>query len=236
MSTFFELCTLLTTRSGAIGAAPAAVTAQTGRQAQCVDWVMNAWVMVQNALAEALWMQGEVSAVSLTISQLTYTATQLGIASRFAAWKGDRVEGGLLFRPWTIYDNLVGQSDETELHEISYQDWRTVYDRNTHSAARPIYYARAPDDTMRFGPKPDVAYKVRGEYRKSAQILAANGDIPEIPARFHDVIVWRAIMLIAGHDEANEAFQQASAKYNEMMLEIMRDCLPPITLGGSSLA
>lgn len=236
MSTFLELCALLATRSGAVGTAPAAVTGQTGRQAKCVDWVMNAWTLIQNDLPEANWLQGEVSAVSLTISTMSYSATALGVATRFGSWKGDRMVDGLAYRPWTIYNNSIGQSDETVLREITYQQWRVNYDRNTHTATRPLYYAMAPDDTMRFGPKPDIAYKVRGEYQKSPQVLAANGDIPEMPTRFHETIVWRAIMLIAGHDESDPAYNQASAKYGENMLAIMRDCLPKITIGGNALA
>lgn len=236
MSTFLQLCSLLTTRSGAIGAAPTTVIGQTGRQAKCVDWIMNAYTLIQNDLPQAYWLQGEVSAVSLTISTMSYTSTALGVASRFSNWKGDRVEGGDIYRPWTIYNNSIGQADETELREISYQEWRRRYDRNTHDATRPIEYAIAPDGTMRFGPKPDIAYKVRGEYVKTPQVLAVDADTPEMPDRFHDAIVWRAIMLIGGHDEADPAYQQASAKYGEMMLDIMRDQLPPITLGGSALA
>lgn len=236
MSTFLQLCALLATRSGAIGTAPTTVVGQTGRQGKCVDWIMNAWTLIQNDLPEANWLQGEVSAVSLTISTMSYSATALGVSSRFASWKGDRMVDGLAYRPWTIYDNSIGQADETVLTQITYQDWRATYDRNTHDATRPLYYALAPDDTIRFGPKPDIAYKVRGEYVKTPQVLAVDADTPEMPARFHEAIVWRAIMLMAGHDESDQAYNQASAKYGELMLAIMRDTLPRITIGGNALA
>lgn len=236
MSTFLQLCGLLATRSGAIGTAPTTVIGQTGRQAKCVDWIMNAWTLIQNDLPDASWMQAEVSAVAMTPSTLTYSSTALGVSSRFAEWKGDRKINACLYRPWTLYDPAIGQADETELRQISYEHWRTSYDRKTHDPARPIYYAFAPDETFRVGPKPDKAYMLRGEYRKTPQVLAADADVPELPSRFHDVIVWRGVMLIAGHDEADPAYNQASAKYGEMMMAIMRDCFPPITTGGNSLA
>jgi hypothetical protein len=233
MSTFLELCALLATRSGAIGTAPAAVTGQTGRQAKCVDWIMNAWTLIQNANPNWRWMQGEISAVALTINDMSYSGSDLGVATRFAAFKGDRPDGGILYRPWTIYDNSIGQSDEVPLREIAYPIWRTKYDRGSHDAQRPTEYALAPDGTIRFGPKPDAAYRVRGEYVKTPQVLAANGDTPEMPAQHHDLIVWRAIMLIAGHDESDPAYQQASAKYGEGMLNLMRDQLPSLDLSGA---
>lgn len=232
MSTFLQLCSLLATRSGSIGTAPAAVTGQTGRQAKCVDWVMNAWEIIQSDSTDWTWMQAEVAATALTISQTGYTGAQLGIASRFAEFKGDRDVDGIVFQPWTIYDNSIGQSDENALREIAFAQWRVSYDRNTHTAQRPTVYAIAPDSTIRFGPKPDKAYRVRGEYRKTPQVLAANGDIPELPDRFHQIIVWRAIMLIAGHDEGDPQYQFAAQKYGELMLALQRECLPAINLGG----
>lgn len=235
MSTFLQLCALLATRSGAVGAAPAAVTGQIGRQAKCVDWIMNAWTLIQNDSPDWNWMQSEVPAVALTIDDMSYSGSDLGIATRFAEFKGDR-PGRFTYRPWTLYDNSIGQPDETPLREIPFDLWRTIYDRGTHDAQRPLEYALAPDRSIRFGPKPDKAYRVRGEYRKTPQVLAANGDTPELPDRFHDIIVWRAIMLIAGHDESDPAYNQASAKYAEMMLNLQRDCLPRIDLGGNSLA
>lgn len=232
MSTFLQLCSLLATRSGAIGTAPVTVAGQTGRQAKCVDWIMNAWEIIQSDFADWNWMQAEVAATALTISQTGYTGAQLGIATRFAAFKGDRDVDGILYRPWTLYDNSIGQSDERALREISFVQWRETYDRGSHDAQRPTVYALAPDNTIRFGSKPDKAYRVRGEYRKTPQILAADADTPEMPDRFHQIIVWRAIMLIAGHDESDPAYNQAAQKYGEIMLALQRECLPAINLGG----
>lgn len=230
--TFLQLCALLATRSGAVGTAPAAVTGQTGRQAKCVDWIMNAWEIIQSDSTDWDWMQAEVAATALTINDMSYSGADLGIATRFGAFKSDRLVDGIAYRPWTIYDNSIGQSDETALREIPYLQWRTSYDRGSHDATRPVVYAIATDGSIRFGPKPDKAYRVRGEYRKTPQILAADGDTPELPDRFHQIIVWRAIMLIGGHDESDPQFQQAFQKYAELMLALQRECLPPINFGG----
>lgn len=233
MATFLSLCESVASESGAIGNAPSAVTGQTGRQLKCVNWVRRAWELIQNAKADWKWMQARLSAAPLTISDMTYSASDLGIASRFAEWKGDRA-GEFTYRPWTIYDNSIGQSDETALREISYEAWLTIYDRGVHDANRPSSYALGPDGTINFGPKPDKAYRVRGEYRKGLQTLAANGDIPELPERFHDIIVWRAIMLISDHDESDPAYVKAAAKYGEMMIELQRDQLPRINMRGAA--
>ncbi len=229
MSTFLELCADLARESGAIGAAPAAVTGQTGRQLKCVEWVALAWKTIQNSRRDWTFNRAEFSK-SLTISQTAYVGGAGGWAlTRFGEFIGDRPT----FRPTTIYLPADGQATESELCEIDYDYWRVHYDRGTHDANRPVEYAIAPDRTMRFGPKPDAAYTVRGEYRKTAQILAANADEPDMPERFHDVIVWRAIMLMAGADEAVTALQDARAKYSELYRGLVRDCTPRMSLEGS---
>lgn len=228
MATFLTLCGDLTDESGAIGTAPSAVTAQTGRQKKCVNWIRRAWEAIQNVSPDWRWMQGEVSAVALTINDMNYSSSDLGISSRFGEWKGDRAAPGFTYRPWTIYDNSIGQADESPLTEITYELWRTKYDRGTHDAQRPTEYAIAPDRTFRLGPKPDIAYRVRGEYRKSIQVLAADADEPEMPSRFHDLIVWRAMMLMANHDESDPIYIRAMREYGPLMLDLQRDQLPAI--------
>jgi hypothetical protein len=229
MATFLELCAKLARESGTINPAPPAVTGQTGRQAKGVGWIADAWTSIQNAHRDWRFLQGEFSG-SLVADQTTYSATTWNI-DRFAEWKGDRRTGRCgVYRPTTLYDPDLGQSDEGALNEISYEQWRLSYDRGSHDAMRPTVYAIAPDQTIRFGNKPDTAYTVRGEYRKTPQILAANGDIPDMPSRFHDAIVWRAIMLMSDSDEAVTALQLAQAKYAALMMDMQRDLLPEFTV------
>jgi hypothetical protein len=235
MTTFLALCSLMATRSGIIGAAPSAVTGQTGRQAKCVDWVMHAWELIQE-LQDWDFLKAEIAAVSLTIGTASYTAATLGVASRFGRFRHDRDEGGG-YRPWTIYDNSIGVTDETALLEIPYTTWRQMYDRGSQTNQRPVHYAIAPDQTIRLGPIPDKAYKVRGEYVKAPQTLAADGDVPDMPSKFHSIIVWRAIMLAAEHDESPPGLAAAVTKFNQMLSDMSNDLLPEIdAFAGGPLA
>ena len=238
MATYLQLCTRMATRSGIIGAAPAAVTGQTGRQAKCVDWIMHANELIQNMHTDWSFLHGEISAVALTVNDMSYSGSDLGISTRFGAFKGDRPHPILgTYRPWTIYDNSIGVSDEVALSEISYEQWREQYDRGSHDASRPVCYALAPDQSIRFGPKPDLAYRVRGEYRKAPQVLAANSDEPDFPSRFHDIVVWRAIILAHEHDEHIPSIQMVEREYLRLLNDMQRDLLPEISAyGGAPLA
>ncbi len=185
MATFLELCEDLTTESGAVGTAPSSVVGQTGRQGKAVGWVKRAWTLIQNLRADWTYLRAEFED-SLIASTASYSAATFNL-ERFGAWIGDTGS----YRPLTLYDPDIGVSDESPLHEIDYESWRSLYDRGAQIEQRPRHYCRAPDQTLRVGPIPDKAYTLRGEYRKSPQVLAANDDVPDMPTRFHDVIVYR---------------------------------------------
>lgn len=226
--TFLELCAALAVKSGAIGAAPTSVLGQGGRQALCVEMIKDAWTLIQNENPDWSFLRGEFEDV-LAVNTTTYTAASFNIEARFGEWLGDKKLGnGYIYRPLTVYDAAYPER-ERSLSEIPYEYWRVRYDRGTHEANDPIEYCRAPDQSLRVGPKPDAAYVVRGEYRKSPQVLAANTDVPDLPARFHDVIWVRAIMLVAEYDESSSGVASAMAKYNSLMSAMQRDLLPMIT-------
>lgn len=227
MTSFLTLCSRLATRSGAIGAPPSAVTGQTGRQAKCVDWIVQAWELVQGYHADWGFLHGEWSG-SLIDGSASYSADSFNI-TRFGKWKGDSDNGRYVRKPTTLYDPTIGVSDEGALTEISYEAWRERYDRGTQTPNKPAHYCIAPDQTIRFGPVPNATYSVRGEYVKSPQTLAANADEPDMPAAYHDIIVDRAIMLMAEHDEAPGGLAAAIRSHTEKLYAMRRDLLPQIT-------
>lgn len=221
MASFLELCADLARESGAINPAPVTVVGQTARQKQCVEWVKTAWVLIQNISPYWSWLRAEFEG-TLTINDASYNAAELGIATRFSEWMNDTEP----YRAFSIYDNSIGRADEGKIRQISYNAWKNSYDTGTHDAGRPQVWAEAPDGSIRFGPKPDKAYKVRGEYRKTPQVLAADTDQPEMPSRFHSAIWQRAIILMAASDEAVTALQTAQLEFGQNLTNMQRDCLP----------
>jgi hypothetical protein len=223
---YLSLVQALVRESGTMsGVAVTTVSGQTGRQLKCVDWISNAYVTIQNRQKNWLWMMGEWSH-ALTIGTARYTAAALGL-TRHRRWiTGDQV--------MTLYDPAIGVADEGAITEISWETWRRKYGRGTQTAARPIEYAVSPAGEMCFGPFPDKAYVVGGEYYKSAQVLAANTDTPEMPEDHHMLIVWEALLTLDEHDEASvsKAFRRSIDAGRALDL----DQLPTITIGGGPLA
>jgi hypothetical protein len=128
-------------------------------------------------------------------------------------------------------------SDEAPLYQVDYWTWRRTYGRGSQTASRPSVYAVSPSNELCFGPIPDTGYTVSGGYyRSTAQVLSDNADEPLCPARFHDVIAWRALVKLGGYDEAEWPVARAQREYQSMLRDLERDQLPAMTERAGPLA
>lgn len=229
---FLALVQELARQSGTLagGTTLASVSGATGRADKVVNWIVRAWDDIQNQRADWLWMNGTFEK-SLIANTLRYTANGWSI-TRLRKWSIDTPG----WQPLTIYDPTIGQSDESPLTFIPWSLWRTKYDRGSHDAGRPVEYSVSPANELCFGPKPDKAYTARGEYWKSAQTLSANGDEPEAPEHLHMVIVWRAMMLMAGGDESTSTYELAKPEYLRLFGILCAEQLPAMSASPGALA
>jgi len=226
MSNFLELARDVALLSGA-ASAPPSVTGQTGRLAKVVAWTAKAWEMIQLANPNWSFLRAEWSG-ALAPGETGYTPADLDIVERFGEFIGD----GGSYRPVTLYDPDIGVDDEGPLEQVSWELWRSRYGRGGQSPSRPAHYAIAPNQGLRFGPAPDRAWLVGGEYRKAPQLLAADEDVPDLPARYHQIIVWKAILLLGEHDEAVQGVALAEREYLPLLNQLQRDHLPAISARG----
>jgi len=216
---FKEICQRVEIESGTVdvSALLSTVVGQTSRKLKVVGWVQAAWQIVQGARTDWRFMRREYGQI-LQAGKGSYTGADLSVP-RFSMWLRDQRD----YRPHSIYDPDIGATDLTPLSEISWNRWRDEFGRGAQTAGRPQVYAISPDDRICLGPVPDKAYRLEGEYLREFQSLAADSDVPEIPATHHLVIVWRALMLLADHDEADKALSSATAKFITAMEKLERD-------------
>ena len=233
MSTFLQLAQDVARESGTIaGTNPSAVASQTGRLLKIVEWTADAWTMIQNLHADWRWMQKTFSG-DTAIGTSQYTPAAWSVTD-LRDWLRDDLQSG--YQPNTIFLKATGVSDEGALQEITWQQWRTTYGRGTQTNNYPNQYAISPDGQFSLGPVPDDVYTVNGEYRQAAVVLAADADIPALPAAFHQIIVWQAIMMLAEFDEAVEQRAAAILKFNGLLETLERNQLPVVSLGGMPIA
>ncbi len=210
MSTFLELTKDLARESGTLSPDQmTAVTGQSGRPLKMVEWVNEAWLRIQRKRRDWFWMRAETTK--------TLTAGTARYAGGSAPWSitrfGEFIDDTDDLQPFSLYVTATGESDEHVLGQISYEAWYEKYARGpgllTANRHRPIEYAISPAGEVCFGPVPDAStYTVRLIYQKSPQTLSADGDIPELPTHYHDLIVWEAKRLLLLHDKAFTSAQQ----------------------------
>lgn len=204
MATFLTICQDVARESGTfpqIGV-PLTTVGQTGRLARLVYWVRDAYNLIQRQHQSWLWLQADFSGSTAASTQV-YTASALGIASRFGAWLYEGEDGENEF---SLYLPADGQATENVLEFLPWEEFRrkAMIGSNATLTGKPTVFTVTPANAISLYPIPDAAYTLRGRYLKSAQTLSADGDEPEMPAHFHDLIKWQALILLGLFDEAGQ--------------------------------
>ena len=224
MATFLSLCQAVARRSGTVsGTQPATVTGQTGRLNDIVQFVSEAWNEIQSKRDDWKWMNRSWSGSTISGTQ-AYTPAGLSI-SNHADWD--------IHAEVHCYLTSAGEANEWRVPFL--QDWdafRSAYLRGTVQSGAPrIYGIRPYDQALVLFPKPDAAYTLSGEYRKTNQTLSVDADEPEMPARFHDAIMWRALELLHDYDEADVLAAKAMREYGKHYSRLVSSQTPPVSLG-----
>lgn len=224
MPTFLQLVNKVERESGIINQGQRLTTTvgARGRQEKIVYWTSQAWEEVQRDRRDWTFLRKQFDE-PLTIGQKTYTPAQLGITD-FGGWVSEADN----FRPFTLYDPALGKGDESRLTPVNHRAWLDAFDVGTHDTTRPNTVSIGFDRTLNVGPTPDKQYVLRGWYRRKIQTLAADSDVPYLDEQFHDAIVYRALMLLAEHDEA--AFPLGTSQTRARMLhqQMLKEFLDPI--------
>ncbi len=232
MTTFLQLCKDAARESSTVaGDLPTTVTSQTGRLKKFVEWVKRAWLDIQNSQARWRWMRKEFNDKTLSIGTSRYTATALGI-SDWREWIVPMQGENIIY----LYDPDIGVSDEGVVRWIEWHTFIHRYLRGSQTNNRPTEWSISPAGEICFGPPPDKAYPVSGEYMKTPQILADNTDEPECPSRYHHAISDLANILMAQHDEAELHIITNQQRYDSVMADMRLSELPTLGIGARPLA
>jgi hypothetical protein len=197
------------TECGIHGTTIASTTTATGNDAKIVAWVDTAWQRIQSSRNwDWLW-----EATTVTVLANTATTTGSIPASRYVK-DGTRNPDGA---------------------ELTFMDWRIfrrAYPSTFIVAGTPSAWTIRPDKAFAVNAKPasNTAFSV--ERYRNPTAMAANTDEPTgLPAEHHMLIVWRAVMLYAGSDEAAALYQHAQAEYRKVLAGMGLTDTPPIEWG-----
>jgi hypothetical protein len=210
---FLALCQMTAQQSGTIQSSgsselPLTVIGQTGRLKQIVDFVNEAYIDIQNAHREWLWMQRHF----IVDSALSYIQPDnlledfMGIQAAapiasFGSW-GFRQNGADI--GLSMYLTSAGVAEEGPLRWLDWDQFRETQRRGTQTPGKPQFYSIFPgggDNFLALSPAPDATYTFRGKYRAGLHIMEWDGDTPGFPAEFHTLVKDVALIYLEGFDE-----------------------------------
>lgn len=233
--TFLELAQRTASECSTSLTGPSAVTNQTGRLGQIVNWANTAWIEVQTRHDDWLFMRSSFT-VNTTSSDGTYaygdcTDTNASAAiSAFRDWCGKTDKSWDV--PMKIYLTSAGIGTQTTLQFLAWGDFDALYLRGSPTDSYPCHWSRDPAGNLRLGPKPDGIYTVTGDYMKAATLLEGDSDEPEMPGEQRMAIVYGAMMKYGRYNAAPEVFSDGQAGFKRIMQELRRTQRPPNDEGG----
>ena len=234
MSTYLQLCQDFQRECGISGTQISAVTSQTGEYNRIVNWVRHTYTEIQNKhpnwrwLRRRFYLETVADDGSYAYSDAFDLTTSLAI-SRFRRWWPLDELGCNNF---TIYLQSAGVAGERYLPFIDWTYFKDLYLRGTQTSNQPAHVSIDPQNNIVVGPAPNDVFVVRGEYQRSAQILAADSDEPEMPANFHQLIVYDAMKKkYAPYESAPEVFDAGQINGRDLWRQLELDQLPAIPVG-----
>ena len=222
MSTYLDLCKDLRAECGVSGTDTTVVSA-TGEWARMCNWVKKAWIEIQEKHPDWEWKRKSFTFNTIA-NQGEYTAVQAGVTD-LGEWKP---------ASFRLYLQAAGVGSEQLIGFKHYNIFRDYYLLSTRKTtyARPTEVSISPSRTILLGLIPNDVYVVSGEYFTAPITLALDADTPDMPAQFHNAIVYRAMMHYGSFEAASEVYERGQQQYKEMMASLRLHQLPRMTRGG----
>jgi len=213
--------------AGIVGDGPSTVVSQTGMKKKAVDWVARAWTDIQiQQNWSFLW---NTTSFNTTLGQRDYHPVD--------NLQLDPVLAVYIVDSFRIHGTSLGFADQGTLEYVSWADWSVgVQGHGAVNSGKPTQFTIMPNNTIRFNATPDVSYTVTFDYYQVPVELAANNDVPALPAQFHDMILYQALIYYAAHEDAAEIYQDATARFNAYMADLMQQDIATIQIQASPLA
>jgi hypothetical protein len=226
---FLQLVQRAKLESGRLTAGPATVSAAAGRDALLVDWVNEAWRAIQMMPARNWRWMRRTALATLSAGQGSYTPAGLGMPD-LGYW----AKPSDAYAP-TVLDS-ANPSSEAPLTFWEYERFRAAYIVGPQTNAWPQHWSIAPaDGSLLLGPAPATAMTLRIDYFKAPQELTQDADVPDMPPKFHPLIVWAAMSQLAGFDAAPETLARAYDNYQRDLSALIAEQGDNIAFGANTL-
>lgn len=229
---YLELVQRYRQESNYANSGPATIVGQIGDHARAVSWIADAYTELQNRTAWR-WLKKEftLNTVASDDSYMSTDATDDDTAIAIARFKSWHIDDP--YNPPRIYLQSAGIGSAYWLTYIPWAQFRTTYQIGTFADSSPSHISIDPKNNLRIGPPPSAVYVIESEYVRSAQVLAANTDIPEMPSDYHMLIIYLALQDGGFYDLAEEMIARGVKKGKKLIRQLENDQGPAIRMAGA---
>jgi hypothetical protein len=180
---------------------------QRGEYKRLVGWVTRADTFVQKLYENWKFMRVEYSESTLLDSPNLPTVANL-----------------LRYDEDTFKIIEEGSTDPNLIEVVEYEDIKSeIRDTTSGIPDRVIFM---PDGTLQVEPPANGAHTINCDYYQTPVKMVANDDVSIIPARYHDIILGRALILYANYENAPEIKGQGTEIYIEQLARLENNQLP----------
>jgi hypothetical protein len=231
---FVDLTERLRYECGVSGTQLQTVQNLNGELLRLRNWIRDAWQELQQERTDWKFMKTPFS-FSLTPGVQRYSLATVQAANASIDIDMYKQDSFSLDLPGDT--GTEARSAEVPLGVMAYNHFRNMYVvgypiGDSTRWQQPMTAAIDDDRTLCFGPAPDLAYLIRGECWINPQILSADTDVPIMPAKYHNVIVYRAMKKYAGYESANDVRVRSVQEGNAPELTLFNEQLPQVTIDG----
>jgi len=238
MATFLEICQQVHrwVRAGnnTPGTVPTTVVGQTLELGDIVYFVGQAWLQLQQYHPDWRWMVSQ-GGLTLFSGVRVYSLATIQINfPRLAVIRPLIAASNIKYS--LIFDISAPTRTDMPVWFISYEEWRGWWDRQPRTMLqKPCRFTIRPDRAVEVDPTPNDApsgdnWQLVFDYKKTPQVLAIDGDIPELPEEYHDLIVWWAVNLFCRNRSNSDQLRAESGERINWWLErLAQDQLPEMT-------
>jgi hypothetical protein len=232
---FLQLAQRLHRETGRSGSGPASITGASNEHLRLFDAIADANRVIE-LKAERYdwkWMRKLLpSTASTDLVSLAYTGATLGAAD-FGRWRRPSESGGDDLE-YTVKAYLPSAPTNVwQLDFLPYEAFRFSYYDTEQAAGNPRHWSISDAEELLIGPKSSEVHRVKAAYRAGVAALEDDGDTPTLPADFHMIIVWRALIDMGTFDAASEVLARAQRNFAEMEHLLIMDQGRSIVFGDS---
>jgi hypothetical protein len=136
------------------------------------------------------------------------------------------------WKPWiesvqwdSLYLTKTGSTTRWPVYQMLYDAWQQQEQAEVPSEGYPFYLISAPSDRWVVWPTPSEDWTLNGnwQYKKSRMLVSA--DEPPWDERYHDLVVWRALLHLQ-HTQEDKGPSAAQRAFNSMWPGFLTEYLP----------